>query len=112
MARFLARAFDLPAATGRLASPMTTTQTTKGDDQPRRQAGITAGLLADAVLPTGMVTRGADASFLARAGLPRATADFFNDDNDSAHEGAINRSRRPASPTGCAAKPILPATAT
>ena len=58
-------------------------------------AGITLGCnppLNNRYCPSGSVTRGQMASFLARAfGFPPASVDYFPDDNGNTHEDNINR---------------------
>jgi glucose/arabinose dehydrogenase len=64
--------------------------------------GITGGCGSGRFCPNGSVTREQMASFLARAlRLPAATADYFADDNDSAHEGDINRVAEAGITGGC-----------
>jgi hypothetical protein len=108
MASFLARAFDLPAAG---ADYFTDDEGTSHEDNINRiaQAGITTGCEADRFCPAGTVTRGQMASFLARAlALPPATTDWFNDDDGTAHEDAINRIADAGITTGCTATGFCP----
>ena len=59
--------------------------------------GITTGLTATTYGPSGVLTSDQLASFLARTlaagehALPPASSDYFDDDDGSPHEGAINR---------------------
>ncbi|CAN5149313.1 hypothetical protein BH23CHL9_BH23CHL9_06510 [soil metagenome] len=67
-----------------------------------REAGLTSGCGGTKYCPTGRVTRGQMASFLARAlNLPRASRDYFWDDNGSKHEDAINRVAQARITFGC-----------
>ena len=64
--------------------------------------GITAGCSSQRFCPDGRVTRGQMAAFVARAmGLPRATKDYFDDDEGSTHEADINRLARAGLTSGC-----------
>jgi hypothetical protein len=59
--------------------------------------------------PRERVTRGEVASFLDRAlGLRHTARDFFNDDEDSVHEAAINRLAKARITTGCSANKFCP----
>ena len=67
------------------------------------QSGITGGCGATAFCPNAPVTREQMASFLTRAlDLPTTATDFFTDDEQSAHEGAINRLAASGITGGCA----------
>ena len=71
---------------------------------------ITGGCAPNRFCPTSAVTRAAMASFLMRAfDLPAASADYFVDDADSIHEGAINRVREARVTGGCEAGRYCPA---
>lgn len=65
-------------------------------------AGITSGCDEDRFCPDGEVTRGQFATFLHRAmDLPEADRDYFTDDDDLVHEGAINRLGAAGITSGC-----------
>ena len=108
MASFLYRAFDLPW----------TSQDFFTDDEGLvhegainrvAKAGITQGCGPTLYCPDRLVTRGQMASFLSRAlGLPPPSADYFNDDNGTAHEDAINRIAEAGITTGCSATRFCP----
>jgi hypothetical protein len=67
------------------------------------EAGITTGCGGGKFCPKGTVTREQMASFLGRAlGLPTSSTDFFTDDDDSPHEGDINRLAASRITGGCA----------
>ena len=101
MASFLVRLFGLPAAT----------QDAFGDDDGTiheaninrvAAAGITGGCATGRFCPRALVTREQMASFLARAaGLAYAPADYFLDDERSAHEADINRAAAAGITGGC-----------
>lgn len=64
--------------------------------------GITSGCSATKFCPTGTVSRGQMASFLARAlDLPRTSKDYFRDDERSVHEDSINRLAKAGLTSGC-----------
>lgn len=75
-------------------------------------AGITSGCsqgVPQLYCPNQSVTRAQMASFLSRAlALPPAARDFFTDDDDSVHEGDINRIRSAGITFGCAATSFCP----
>lgn len=108
MASFLARAFALPAAS---QDYFTDDEGLSHEDNINRlaQAGITEGCAANRFCPSVSVSRGQVASFLDRAlGLPGASRDWFNDDDGSAHEAAINRIADAGITTGCATGRFCP----
>ena len=91
MATFLARALELDPTE---VDAFTDDDGTPHEDAINRVAaeGITTGCAATRFCPTGTVTRGQMASFLARAfDLPHATRDWFADDDRSSHQTNINR---------------------
>jgi glucose/arabinose dehydrogenase len=74
--------------------------------------GVTRGCSATKFCPNGVVTREQAASFLARVlRLPAPSRDYFNDDNDSIHEGDINRLAEAGIARGCAAGRYCPRSA-
>ena len=109
LATFLARAFNLPPASG--------TDFFTDDNHLRHEgainrvaaAGIMSGCQPNLFCPTRLVSRAQLASYLSHAlGLPRATDDYFNDDNDSPYEGAINKLAEAGITTGCAPNRYCP----
>lgn len=108
MASFLARAFGLPAAS---RDYFTDDEGLSHEDNINRlaESGITLGCSSTRFCPSGTVSRGQMASFLDRAlDLPHASRDWFNDDDGSAHESAINRIREAGITTGCTATRFCP----
>lgn len=112
MATFLARALDLPAPVG--PDHFDDDDGLSHEDNINRlfEAGITTGcgLPADRTFcPKDPVTRGQMATFLDRAlDLDPTATDFFNDDNGTAHEAAINRAAAAGIITGCAPNKVCP----
>lgn len=101
MASFLARAMNLPPAS---ADHFADDGASVHQENINRltEAGITLGCGGDRFCPSGYVSRGEMASFLARAlALPPTSTDFFNDDNGSMHEDSINRLAAAGIVTGC-----------
>ena len=73
------------------------------------EQGITSGCTATRFCPTAPVERGQMATFLDRAlDLPGTTADYFGDDEQNAHEIAINRARFAQIAFGCASSRYCP----
>ena len=71
--------------------------------------GITVGCAPNLFCTNSAVNREQMASFLARAmDLPSATRDYFTDDNDSNHEGDINRIAEAGITAGCTATRFCP----
>jgi hypothetical protein len=108
MASFLVRALGLPT---------TGTDYFADDEQSPHEAdinrlaasGITGGCADGEFCPKRAVTREQMASFLSRAlGFPVSPTDFFTDDDDSAHEGDINRLAESRVTGGCAASRYCP----
>ena len=101
MATFLARALELAPTE---IDAFTDDDGTEHEDAINRvaAAGITVGCSATRFCPKGTVTRGQMASFLARAfHLPRATRDWFADDDRSSHQTNINRLAESRITHGC-----------
>ncbi len=101
MASFLARAFDLPAAS---KNYFTDDNNNKHEKNINRlaKAGITNGCTATRFCPNDNVSRGQMASFLARAfDLPAASKNYFTDDNNNKHEKNINRLAKAGITKGC-----------
>ncbi len=91
MAIFLDRALKLPATATDYFSD-DTGRTGEAAINRVAAAGITSGCATGHYCPTDKVTRGAMASFLARAfALPATSTDFFSDDNGTTHESNINK---------------------
>ena len=73
------------------------------------EAGITSGCAPDRFCPTRSITRAQLASFLDRAlELPGTGEDFFDDDDGSTHEAAINRLAAAGIASGCAVDRFCP----
>jgi hypothetical protein len=71
--------------------------------------GITVGCAPNLYCTSSVVSREQMASLLARAlRLPTATRDYFSDDNDSDHEGDINRIAAAGITAGCTATRFCP----
>ena len=108
MASFLARALHLP---GTGTDFFTDDEGSQHESDINRvaAAGITAGCTASRYCPRSTVTREQMASFLARAlDLPSTGADFFTDDESSAHEHNINRLAASGITGGCGATTFCP----
>ncbi len=108
MATFLTRARNLPA-TG--TDFFTDDEGNKHEDRINRLAasGITHGCGGTNFCPKGVVTREQMASFLSRAfNLPATGHDYFTDDDDSKHEGAINRLAAAGLTFGCGGTNFCP----
>ncbi|HYI65380.1 MAG TPA: S-layer homology domain-containing protein [Candidatus Limnocylindrales bacterium] len=72
-------------------------------------AGITNGCAPDLFCPNDEVTREQMASFIARAlDLPDASTDYFVDDDESTHEGDINRLALAEISLGCTPQYFCP----
>jgi Lysyl oxidase/S-layer homology domain len=103
LATFLARAFDLPPPSG--VDFFTDDNHLRHEGAINRvaEAGIMSGCQPNLFCPTRLVSRAQLASYLSHAlGLPRATGDYFTDDNNSPYEGAINKIAEAGITTGCA----------
>ena len=73
------------------------------------EQGITVGCAPNLFCTNSIVNREQMASFLARAlHLPNATRDYFTDDNESEHEGNINRIAEAGITAGCTATRFCP----
>jgi len=108
MASFLARATGLPSASRDYFSD-DSTSVHEGNINRIAEARITRGCETKRFCPKSDVTRGQMASFLARAlSLPATSRDYFNDDDGTAHEDAINRLAAAGITTGCAEKRFCP----
>jgi S-layer homology domain len=71
--------------------------------------GLANGCTATRFCPDRAITRGELASFMVRArNVPPATRDFFRDDNNSVHEGAINAMAQAGLTGGCASGRYCP----
>jgi len=101
MAIFLDRALKLPATATDYFSD-DTGRTGEAAINRVAAAGITSGCASGKYCPTDKVTRGAMASFLARAfALPATSTDYFTDDNGTTHEANINRVKAAGITSGC-----------
>jgi dipeptidyl aminopeptidase/acylaminoacyl peptidase len=101
MAIFLDRALHLPATTTDYFSD-DTGRTGEAAINRVAAARITSGCATGEYCPTDKVTRGAMASFLARAfALPSTATDFFSDDDGTTHESNINKIAAAGITSGC-----------
>lgn len=101
MASFLARALELPDATGDRFSD-DDGSTHEANINKVAEAGITSGCGSGRYCPTSLVTRAQMASFLAKAlDLPASDADTFTDDDGLSHEPNIERIAAAALTNGC-----------
>ncbi len=102
MASFLKRAMGLPAAE-RDHYWDDNSSIHEEDINRLTEARVTSGCGDVRYCPSGTVSRAEMASFLVRAlDLPRASRDYFWDDNGSIHEDAINRLAEARIVAGCA----------
>jgi hypothetical protein len=108
-ATFVARAFALPAATSDYftddgASPY------EADINRLAEAGAAPRCAEGKFCPDKLATRAIAAYILDKAlGLPEATQDYFDDDDGSSVEGAINRLAEAGITTGCGVRRYCPA---
>ncbi|HSK94554.1 MAG TPA: glycosyl hydrolase family 18 protein [Candidatus Angelobacter sp.] len=73
------------------------------------ETGITSGCTETAFCPSGAVTRGQMASFLARfLKLPPTATDYFDDDKGNKHESNINRLAEAKITVGCGERRFCP----
>jgi S-layer homology domain len=102
MASFLARALDLPKASQDYFND-DEGNTHEGNINRLAAAGITQGCAtSNTYCPDDNVSRAQMASFLARAlDLPKASQDYFNDDEGNTHESNINRLAKSGITQGC-----------
>ncbi|MGI8829777.1 MAG: S8 family peptidase [Candidatus Limnocylindria bacterium] len=94
-----------------LTSPYSDIETSKfyGDIVWIAQRAITVGCGGDRFCPKGKVTRGQMATFLTRAlDLPRASRDYFSDDNANKHESSINALAQSGITVGCGGTRFCP----
>jgi hypothetical protein len=107
-AAFLARTMQLPAATRDYFSD-DNGSTYEPSINKIAEAGITGGCAPGRYCPSSRMTRGQAASMFVRAlGLPRATHDYFSDDNGTTHERAINSMAEAGLVAGCAPERYCP----
>ena len=108
MATFLVRAFGIPAA----SSDAFTDDGGSGHHasiNALAAAGVTNGCQPGRFCPSSTVTRGELATFIMRAlGLQPVSRDYFNDDNGSVHEPAINAVAAAGISTGCSSGRFCP----
>lgn len=93
------------------ATPFTDISDSKfaGDIAWAHDNDITVGCSPTLFCPKGLVTREQMATFLARMfSLPATGTDFFADDDDGRHEGAINRVASAGITVGCATDRFCP----
>ena len=109
MATFLVRALALPATATDYFSD-DTGSVHEANINRVAAAGITSGCAPAKYCPNDVVTRGAMASFLARAfALPSTTTDYFSDDTGTTHEVNINRVAAAGITSGCSPTTYCPA---
>ena len=108
MATFVSRAMSLPS---------TSHDFFVDDDGNKHETNInrfareeiTSGCSASRFCPDGLVSRAQMATFLARAlDLPAATRDWFDDDDGTTHESAINRIAEAGITGGCGPRSYCP----
>jgi hypothetical protein len=101
MATFLSRALTLPSTSHDYFSD-DEGLTHEANINRVAAAGITVGCGPGRFCPSGLVTRGQMASFLARAfDLAGSKIDWFGDDDSSTHQGNINRVAWAGITVGC-----------
>jgi len=109
MATFVARAFGLPAATSDYFTDDGTSPY-EADINRLAEAGAAPRCGEGIYCPTRALTRAIAAYVLDKAlGLPEATQDYFDDDEGSSVEGAINRLAEAGITTGCGVRRYCPA---
>ena len=108
MASFLARALNLPVASGDFFTD-DTGSIFEADINRVAAAGITGGCASSSYCPSGFTTRAQMATFLTRAlGLPGSPTDYFLDDLGSIHENSINAVALAGITRGCTASAFCP----
>jgi hypothetical protein len=108
MAAFLTRALSLPA-TGTDYFDDDHGTVHEGAINRIAAAGITSGCGARRYCPSDEISRAQMAAFLARAlSLPATGTDFFDDDDGSTYEGAINKIAAAGITNGCGARAYCP----
>ncbi len=101
MAAFLVRALGLPASSTDFFTD-DDSSVFEANINALAESGITRGCGGDNFCPNRSVTRGEMAAFLDRAlGLPATTPDWFDDDDNSIFEGAIDRLAASGITSGC-----------
>lgn len=107
-----AASIELTADSGPLPEPPFTdigSSSFKKDIAWLYRSGITTGCSRTTFCPGGSVTRAQMASFLVRAlKLPKATTDYFTDDDGSTHEPDINSLAKAGLTSGCSATRYCP----
>ncbi len=108
MASFVSRAMDL-ASTSRDYFVDDNTNKHEANINRFAREEITAGCSESRFCPDGLVSRAQMATFLSRAlDLPVATRDWFDDDDGSSHEAAINRIAEAGITGGCGHRSYCP----
>ncbi len=108
MASFVSRAMDL-ASTNRDYFVDDNTNKHEANINRFAREEITAGCSESRFCPDGLVSRAQMATFLSRAlDLPVATRDWFDDDDGSSHEAAINRIAEAGITGGCGHRSYCP----
>ena len=108
MASFLARALHLPNTSKDFFSDDNSSPH-EGDINRVAAAGITGGCDTNRYCPRSNVTRAQMASFLVRAfDLSATSTNYFDDDDDSIHEGSINALAKSGITGGCDTRRYCP----
>jgi len=108
VAKYLARAMHLPAATKDYFTD-DDTSVHEAFINSVAAAGITTGCGGGRFCPTRLANRGETATFLAKAlRLPATSTDFFDDDDGSPFESAINRLAKAGIASGCGERRYCP----
>jgi hypothetical protein len=108
MATFLVRAFDLPGSS-KDAFWDDSGSMHEASIDALAAAGVTNGCQPGRYCPSSTVTRGELATFIMRAlRLQPVSRDYFNDDNGSVHEPAINAVAAAGISTGCSSGKFCP----
>jgi hypothetical protein len=108
IATFLVRAFGLPASS-KDAFTDDGGSTHHASINALAASGVTNGCRSGKFCPGSTVTRGELATFITRAlGLSVPSRDYFNDDNGSVHEPAINAVAAAGISTGCSSGKFCP----
>lgn len=109
MASFLSRGLELTVITDEDAFTDIADSAYRGEINALAAAGLTSGCGSSNFCPTGNVTREQMAAFLQRAfGQPSTTRDFFDDDENSPHEAAINALAAAGVTTACGQRLFCP----
>jgi hypothetical protein len=110
MASFLSAAFELePITEGQDAFDDIAGNEYRGQINAVAAEGLTVGCTSTAYCPAGQVTREQMATFIQRAfDIPATNLDFFDDDESSPHEAAINAVTAAGVAQGCGRDTFCP----